>query len=80
MGDGIEDRYLMALRKLRRRVTLLEEMVRWRDDLASRLWRAECVLRATGECLYDAHELEQEVKHYAEIVRRLRQMKEDADA
>lgn len=66
-----EQRYLTALRRLRKRVTFVEEMASWKADLASRLWRAEVVLRATGECLHDAAELEREVNLFNAISAKL---------
>jgi hypothetical protein len=47
------------------------EMAQWKEDLASRLWRAEVVLRATGEALYDVHKMEAEVKAYSAVVAKL---------
>jgi hypothetical protein len=72
--ETLEERYLRALKSLRKSVTVLEEMARWKDDLASRLWRAECVLRATGEFLYDVKQLEDEVRLYNEICERLKHL------
>jgi hypothetical protein len=50
---------------------LIEEVARWKEDLASRLFRSECVLRATGESLHDPHELEREVRLFNAIVAKL---------
>jgi hypothetical protein len=72
--ETLERRYLRALKSLRKQVTVLEEMARWKDDLAGRLWRAECVLRATGEFLYDVKQLEDEVRLYNEICERLKHL------
>lgn len=71
----LEERYLEGLRRLRKHVTVLEEMARWKEDLASRLWRSECVLRATGELLHDAKELEREVTLYREIAAKILEKK-----
>jgi len=73
MSATIEQRYLEALRRLRVRTDTLEEMVRWKDDLASRLWRAEVVLRVTGERLYNVEEIEAEVKYYSAVAQKLRE-------
>lgn len=73
MSETLEGRYLRALKSLRKKVTVLEEMARWKDDLAARLWRAECVLRATGRFLYDVNEIEAEVRMYVEIAERLKE-------
>lgn len=53
----------------------MEEMASWKDDLASRLWRAESVLRVTGQFLYDIKEIEREVELYREIMEQIKRMR-----
>lgn len=59
---SLEERYLTATRRLASRTDHLEEMARWKEDLMSRIWRADIVLKLTGECLYNVEDLEAEVK------------------
>ena len=56
-----------AISRLGKKVTVLEEIALWKEDLGSRLWRAEAALKVTGECLYDARQLEEEVRLYTEV-------------
>jgi len=63
MARTLEQRYLDALQRLRMRVDGLEEMVRWKDELASRLWRAQAVMRVTGSG-GPIEELEKEVQRF----------------
>jgi hypothetical protein len=62
-----EQRFLEALRRLRARTDTLEELARWKEDLTSRLWRAEVTMRVTGEPLYDAKALANEVEMFIEV-------------
>lgn len=64
MSATPELRFLQALRRLKGRTDYLEEMAKWKDDIASRLWRAEATLRVTGEPLHDFEQLQQEVNAY----------------
>jgi hypothetical protein len=68
----LEERYLEATRRLRARVDYLEEMARWKEDLASRLWRSRAVLRISGEALYDIAALEAEVRMFNAISQKLK--------
>jgi hypothetical protein len=58
----LEERYLEAVRRLRRRTGYLEAMARWEEDLGGRLWRAQAISRLTGEAFYDMKALEEEVR------------------
>lgn len=64
LTQKLEQRYLDALRRLRRETGHLEHMARWKEDLAARLWQSRTVLHLTGEALHDAHKLEEEVRLY----------------
>ena len=64
MSATLEGRYLQALRRLRARVDTLEELALWKEDLTSRIWRAEVTMRVTGEPLYDAKALANEVEMF----------------
>jgi hypothetical protein len=67
---------MAALRKLRARVDTLEEMARWKQDLTSRLWREEVIMRIGGKSLCDADELAAEIETFFEIGRRLREIED----
>ena len=67
-------RFLEALRRLRVRTDHLEEMARWKEDLASRLWRAEATLRVTGEALFEVAAIETEVQAYKTCCDRLKEL------
>jgi hypothetical protein len=72
----LERRYLDALKKLRARVDTLEEMARWKEDLTSRLWREEVIMRIGGKALCNADELAAEIEVFMEIGRRIREIEE----
>ena len=67
MAKTLEERYWAALQRLRVRVDDLEEMARWKLSLTHRLWRANVILRATGETSEDLAALEEEVKLFARV-------------
>jgi hypothetical protein len=60
---------MQALRKLRVKTDALEEMSKWKEDLTSRIWRAEVTMRVTGLPLYDAKALDAEVDMFVAIVK-----------
>ena len=64
MSATAETRFLEALRRLRVRTDHLEEMAKWKEDLTSRLWRAEVSLRVTGKPLFEMEAMEAEVEAY----------------
>lgn len=69
MSATLEQRYVQALRKLRVKTDALEEMSKWKEDLTSRIWRAEVTMRVTGLPLYDAQALDAEVDMFVAIVK-----------
>lgn len=69
MSATLEQRYVQALRKLRVKTDALEEMSKWKEDLTSRIWRAEVTMRVTGQPLYDAQALDAEVDMFVAIVK-----------
>ena len=70
--ETLEQRYQEAVRRLRTRTDHLEEMAAWEAELGSRLWRAQAVLRITGEALHDMAALEQEVQQFSAVAARLK--------
>jgi len=61
---------------LKVRTDHLEEMATWKEDLGSRLWRAQATVRVTGMALYDMTMLEAEVKLYGEVARRMKELRD----
>jgi len=74
--ETLEQRYLEAVRRLRTRTDHLEEMAAWEAELGSKLWRAQAVLRVTGEALGDMAALEEEVKLFGAVAARLKVVSE----
>jgi hypothetical protein len=75
--ETIEGRLKAALQQLTMHVSLMEAMARWKQDLEGRLWRASMVHRALGQSLYDLEALEDEVRLYSEIVRKLEEKRSE---
>ena len=46
---SIEQKYLDALRRLKVQADHLEELATWKNEILSRVWRAQSVLNTTGE-------------------------------
>ena len=69
---SLEQRYMEAVRRLRKRTSHLEEMATWEADLGSRLWRAQAVMRVTGEPIHEMEALEAEVKQFNAVAERLK--------
>jgi len=74
--ETLEQRYLEAVRRLRTRTDHLEEMAAWEAELGSKLWRAQAVLRVTGEALHDMAALEAKVKQFSAVAARLKAVSE----
>lgn len=53
-------------------------MAKWKDDIASRLWRSEVALRISGEPLDDFAALEAEVRIYHMVYEKLKAKDEAA--
>ena len=46
---SVEQKYLSALRRLKVQADELEELATWKNEILSRVWRAQSVLNTTGE-------------------------------
>ena len=78
MSATLEQRYMEALRRLRAKVDSLEEMARWKEDLTSRIWRAEVTMRVTGQTLHDAKALAEEVEMFVAIGKAFEELEKQA--
>lgn len=69
---SIEEQYLQALKRMKVRADHLEELQVWKDEILSRLWRAESVLNTTGELKDDMEAIEQEVRWFKRVCKAFR--------